>query len=776
MAGSAALAVLLAGAAVGCGAVLLRRGTAAPGLAGRRAAARAFETLRARIDEPRVLCDGLGRLIAANRAFRNVAGSVAEDGWLERSLQADPDAGGPDAASEVYRLARAARRGGAARSDRLRLDGDPTSVRVEACGDDLFEWRFERSEPRDGASLAAALDLLGVPAIAEAAEVAPSPNLAAAAAAPDLATRLAAGRPLDAALAGEPVFAARLATPGEARSVRILAERPAHSGEAEAFTKSLARLPVPLARISGHGRLISLNAPARRLLGPEAVPGAALTDLLEGLGRSMTERIVEASRGIGSGRAEMARALREDREAFLQLSLTQVQIDGEATLLAVMNDATELKTLEAQFVQSQKMQAVGQLAGGIAHDFNNLLTAILGHCDLLLMRHDSSQEDHSDLVQLRQNANRAAALVRQMLAFSRKQTLRPVVLDLGETLRDLSHLLNRLIGEKVRLEISVPDDLGRIRADHRQLEQVIVNLVVNARDAMPGGGAIRISAVNETLGVERRRDRAVMPAGDYVTIQVADEGSGIPPDRLGQIFEPFFTTKKVGEGTGLGLSTAYGIVKQTGGFIFADSPVARGAVFSIHLPRHVEREEALAQLGPARSSTSARDLDAPDASLERSAPRPEAPSAAASSADGDAPAGPPPRGEAKPSGSVLLVEDEAPVRSFASRALALRGWSVLEADCAETALAMLEDPELQVDVVVSDVVMPGLDGPSWVRMARRSRPDLSVVFVSGYAEDVFRRHIGDLGDYRFLPKPYLLTDLSEAIETACGDRAVAEAT
>ncbi|MEM1316423.1 MAG: ATP-binding protein, partial [Pseudomonadota bacterium] len=429
-----------------------------------------------------------------------------------------------------------------------------------------------------------------------------------------------------------------------------------------------------------------------------------------------------------------------------------------------------------------------QLAGGVAHDFNNLLTAILGHCDLLLMRRDASEEDFSDLAQIRQNANRAAALVRQMLAFSRKQTLRPEVLDLGTVLRDLSHLLDRLIWEKVRLEIDVPSDLWRIRADHRQLEQVIVNLVVNARDAMPEGGAIRLSASNESWREERRRDRAVMPAGDYVTIRVADEGVGIPPDRIAQIFEPFYTTKKVGEGTGLGLSTAYGIVKQTGGFIFAESPPGQGAVFSIHLPRYagealgiadgserglrgndvphgpprVRSPEAIA--GPAEARSGAADAPTLDEGASARGPvlALERPDRSGAAGDVGAPGGAPAE-----TGAVLLVEDEAPVRSFAARALSLRGWTVIEADCAEAALSRLEDPELRIDVVVSDVVMPGLDGPSWVRMARRSRPDLAVVFVSGYAEDVFRRHVGDLGDlgdYTFLAKPYQLSDLAAAID------------
>ena len=273
-------------------------------------------------------------------------------------------------------------------------------------------------------------------------------------------------------------------------------------------------------------------------------------------------------------------------------------LDGTPSLLAVLSDATELKTLEAQFVQSQKMQAVGQLAGGVAHDFNNLLTAINGHCDLLLMRHDVADVEHGDLMQIRQNANRAAALVRQLLAFSRKQTLRPTVINLQDTLSELTHLLNRLLTDKVTLRIEHAPDLAPVRVDERQIEQVIMNLVVNARDAMPRGGEVRIATRNVRLGRDLHRDRAVILQGDYVVIEVADSGHGIPEGKLNKIFEPFFTTKQVGEGTGLGLSTAYGIVKQTGGFIFADSPPGQGATFTIYLPAYDKVETAARRPSP----------------------------------------------------------------------------------------------------------------------------------------------------------------------------------
>jgi two-component system, cell cycle sensor histidine kinase and response regulator CckA len=342
----------------------------------------------------------------------------------------------------------------------------------------------------------------------------------------------------------------------------------------------------------------------------------------------------------------------------------------------------------------------------------------------LLLRHDSEDPEYADLIQIHQNANRAAALVGQLLAFSRKQTLKPERLDVQDVLSDLAHLLNRLVGERVKLHLSPAADLGAIRADRRQLEQVIMNLVVNARDAMPEGGTIRIESEAMTMREELRRDRALVPIGDYAVIRVSDSGCGMPPERLQKIFEPFFTTKKVGEGTGLGLSTAYGIVKQSGGFIFVDSTEGEGSVFQLYFPIHQ--------------------------GLDDTAPAPVAPPRSMVVRQGQ--------------GVVLLVEDEAPVRAFASRALRLRGYTVLEAENAEAALKTLEDPTLNVDVFVTDVVMPGMDGPSWVRLALQSRPHVRVIFVSGYSEDALAEGQARIPNSVFLPKPFSLSDLTETVQ------------
>jgi len=487
-------------------------------------------------------------------------------------------------------------------------------------------------------------------------------------------------------------------------------------------------LPVPLMRISASGKILMANTRARALLAIEAENDLDFANVVEGLGRPVDEWLLDISEGRGTGRTEVVRASRPSQDVFLQVALGRMVDRGEVSILAVLIDATELKTLEAQFVQSQKMQAIGQLAGGVAHDFNNLLTAISGHCDLLLLRHGPGDPNYSDLVQINQNANRAASLVGQLLAFSRKQNMQPKMIDLRETLGDLTHLLNRLVGEKINLSWTHDPALPQIRADKRQLEQVLMNLVVNARDAMPDGGNIAVETRAAKLTAPLSRDRAEVLPGDYVVVTVRDEGCGIPPDKLPKIFEPFYSTKRLGEGTGLGLSMAYGIVKQSGGFIFADSTEGEGSTFTMYFPAHHGKAAV-------------------------PAPVAKAPVKNASSTDG---------------GVVLLVEDEAPVRAFASRALRLRGYTVLEADSAEKALETLQDSNLHVDIFVTDVIMPGMDGPTWVTEAMKMRPDVKVVFVSGYAEDSISHNRAKIKNSVFLPKPFSLSQLTETVQGQLG--------
>ncbi len=630
--------------------------------------------------------------------------------------------------SVLYRLQNRAGHAGAGREDVVTRRGH-TRLSVHKIGDDNYLWRLEEFQDRGGNARGA--DALSLPMLtANKAGVVLYTN--------EAMRRLLGGRPkrLDRIFAnpilhsGEEVqvagidgpvraILAEVEGPGERREIYLLPVPP--GAQEPSAMADFEHVPVPLAKFTPQGHLIIANAAARTILHLSDEAGPMFHDLFEGLGRPVSDWLDDIVSERSPSRSEMLRARKVEGEVFLQVTLRRIVEQGRPGVLAVLQDATALKTLEAQFVQSQKMQAIGQLAGGVAHDFNNLLTAIAGHCDLLLLRHEREDPDYADLVQIHQNANRAAALVSQLLAFSRKQTLKPERLDLEDVLSDLAHLLNRLVGEKVRMQLHHAQGLGPIRADKRQLEQVLMNLVVNARDAMPGGGTIKIETEGLTLTEPMSRDRATVPAGDYAVIRVSDTGIGIPSDRLQKIFEPFYTTKKVGEGTGLGLSTAYGIVKQSGGFIFVDSIPGVGSVFQLFFPIHS---------GPAELA---------EAVVKKVVLK---------------------QGE----GVVLLVEDEAPVRAFASRALRMRGYTVLEAENAEDALKALEDPLLSVDIFVTDVVMPGMDGPSWVKLALEDRPNVKVIFVSGYAEDSLSETQARIPNSVFLPKPFSLGDLTAMVQ------------
>ena len=392
--------------------------------------------------------------------------------------------------------------------------------------------------------------------------------------------------------------------------------------------------------------------------------------------------------------------------------------EGEPRAILYIVDTTEQHALENQFAQAQKMQAIGQLAGGVAHDFNNLLQAIMGNCDLLLVRHPVGDPSFAELNEVRQNSVRAAGLVRQLLAFSRQQTLQPKVLALSDMLTELSLLLRRLVGEKIALRVENRPDLWPVRADEGQLSNAVMNLVVNARDAMPPeGGAVTIRTANLTFSVPQPIGTGHMPAGDYVLIEVIDTGSGIPKENLNKIFEPFFTTKPVGQGTGLGLSTVWGVVKQTGGFITVDSELGKGTIFRVYLPRHIPDAAAPAEAAPEPERTVARDVTGQE--------------------------------------TVLLVEDEDAVRSFAARALRMRGYTVLEASSGEDGLEVVRNHEGGIDLLITDVVMPNMDGPTLVRAARQLRPDMQIIFMSGYPKG----SIDEEKALHFLPKPFALKQL-----------------
>lgn len=503
---------------------------------------------------------------------------------------------------------------------------------------------------------------------------------------------------------------------------------PESAAKANAWATNLDvfdHLPVPLMQMSPTGKILQVNSACRSLLGQKIKIDADLADGFVAPDKSIAEILDNIVQNKLWSKSEFLRFKGAEEGAIFQASLSFLSLEEADFVVASFSDVTELKSLEAQFVQSQKMQAIGQLAGGVAHDFNNLLTAISGHCDLLLLRHDQTDPDYSDLMQIHQNANRAAGLVGQLLAFSRKQNLQLQSLDVRDAISDLAHLLGRLVGEKVNLILHHDDSVNPVQADKRQLEQVLMNLVVNARDAMPEGGDVEINTERLVFEKAMERQSAVMPPGEYVCVSVKDQGTGIPADLKRKIFEPFFTTKNAGEGTGLGLSTVYGIVKQSQGFIFVESEMGVGSTFQVLLP------------------TSA---------VTRAVPADQSPKA------------PPQTLTHQKEGRVLLVEDEAPVRAFASRALQLRGFKVLEADCGEAALNLLEDDATEVDVFVTDVIMPGMDGPTWVQKALKNRPDTKVIFVSGYAEDDFSDKKNEIEGSVFLPKPFSLTDLTQAVQ------------
>ena len=502
--------------------------------------------------------------------------------------------------------------------------------------------------------------------------------------------------------------------------------------QAEAhFRRFFDFAPIGIVVLDSAGMVVEANAAFVRLTGSGA--GGRLLDLVRAEDRDeLVARLAEAHHSeAGMPPLEVrfpagGGSERPGRVTQLFAGRLDQSTAEEGTLLLHLIDTTEQKSLEVQFAQSQKMQAVGQLAGGIAHDFNNLLTAMIGFCDLLLLRHQPGDQSFADIMQIKQNANRAANLVRQLLAFSRQQTLRPKVLDITDVLADLRNLLSRLIGETIELKMVHGRDLGLVKVDQGQFEQVIINLAVNARDAMTSGGSliIRTSNVTVTEAVQLGGGDRMTP-GDYVCVDVVDAGHGIPPENMTKIFEPFFTTKAVGAGTGLGLSTVYGIIKQTGGFVVPESKVGVGTTFRIYLPRH-RPTEADAVVGTEAQTTGSRDLTG--------------------------------------KGTVLLVEDEDAVRIFAARALRNKGYSVLEASSGEGALKLVETHPDPIDLLVTDVVMANIDGPTLARRIREQKPEMKIIFISGYAEDAFRKHNDRLEDVSFLPKPFSLAQLATMVK------------
>ncbi len=653
-------------------------------------------------DLPKRICDGdpqamiatdaAGDFLYANDAYFRLSGARTRAGL--RGV-ARLFAGAPGASEAVYRLAQAAREGRPA-VEELGLRSAP--------GDEgRAGWRQIKVRPLAGAKGRRA----SLWTIAD-------------------VTRERAGQ--EALLpGGDGAEGSRAAAAGRAPGEAPAEDAADDPGAAEArFARVFNATPMAIAILDAGGRIARSNAAFARLM-PEAL------NAVDAAARSVYSGLLERDRG--ALRAALAAAASQtdiapldvalagdgDRSARLFISASGETDEGGATIYAL--ETTEQRTLQDNFAQSQKMQAIGQLAGGVAHDFNNVLTAIIGYSDLLLANHRPTDPSFRDIMQIKQNANRAAGLVRQLLAFSRRQTLRPQVLQLGDVLSELRMMMRRLVGEKITVELRHGRDLWLVKADINQFEQVVVNLIVNARDAMPGGGEIMLRTRNVTPAECAAFDDNALPAAEYVAIEVEDFGHGIAPEVKDKIFEPFFTTKEVGKGTGLGLAMVYGIVKQTGGYVLCSSTVGRGTTFTVLLPRHAG--------------------DAPPAS---------APVKAAADLTGH--------------GTILLVEDEEAVRAFAARALASRGYSVLQAANGFEALEIVAQNRGEIDLVVSDVVMPEMDGPSMFGELRKRGVAAKVIFVSGYAEEAFAKNLPEGEEFAFLPKPFSLKQLIEAVKAA----------
>jgi len=700
------------------------------------------------------ITDRGGRLVCANDLYEA----------LFAGFPTPPDLTGKEAdVSTLSAAGRVAWRDGEARVAQFRLDRQNVSATITRAGDrqDMLIWRFERAaaaSSADGLTDALTGDIgnrLGAAGIM-AAMIAPDGHILAAN--PVFSFR-ALGRVegrvegMDFArflitdsrglvrferegLDGNPLRLVQVPFSDDDGGPILIAmlddeEAPAADGATAASHVStlVSLMPVGIALVDREGRFVQMNNAFARAAGTDpATPPLYPGDLVV---REDKAAVADAVRRFANGAAQssdMAVRLRDHPDEPVALTIAGARGLGQAAVVLSLKDNSEESRLKREVAQATKMQAVGQLAGGVAHDFNNILTAILGHCDLMLMRHSPGDSDYDDIQQVRSNSNRAAGLTRQLLAFSRQQTLRPQVLQLPDVVSEVSNLLKRLLGETVTLNVSHGRDLGAVRADPGQLEQVVVNLAVNARDAMMsknphGGGTLTIHT--RSVGAAEVRERGdIMPAADYTALEISDTGTGIPPEVLPKIFEPFFTTKEVGKGTGLGLSTVYGIVKQSGGYIFADSRPGQGATFTIYLPVHNVGTVAPARPAPVR----------------------------------------PRQTDLWGTGTVLLVEDEAMVRAVAERALSRQGYTVLSAENGEAALELLESCQAP-DLLISDVVMPTMDGPTMARHAREKYPHLPILFMSGYAEEQLRRSI-DLDNVGFLPKPFSVQQLAEAARDA----------
>ena len=685
-AGFAGLALLIGLTVSGIGvltAIAMRRPNAGARDRRARMLASAFEGFT----DPLAVTRADGTVVFANLSYRDMCGGKASR-VLPPELAIRPDS---DMSGRLYRLARAATEGGSATADIRTTEGG------------VAHWRRVSVENMARGSSEQRLNLWRFHPLAD-----------------------VTSRELPASGADIVLLPERNADGPSAAAATTTDSRQ------DAFADLFAAAPVAMALVRPDGTIDAANAEFARFVkaaDAEGLKGTPLAALVAAPDRSEAERIVRVAAERGEG-ATTAEVTFEAGGAAQIHALPVKRQDGAADAVAVhVVDMTNLKSIEMQFLQAQKMQAVGKLAGGVAHDFNNILTAMNGYADLLLLRHKAGDPSFADLMQIRNSGNRAARLVRHLLAFSRQQTLTPKVYPASDLIADLSEILKRLLTERIKLAHDFGRDLWPVRVDQAQFDNMIINLGVNARDAMPDGGTLTLRTRNVTEAESKEQGYSILTPGDYVLIEVADTGTGIAPENIAKIFEPFFTTKEAGHGTGLGLASVYGFVKQSGGFVFPDSELGKGTTFKIYLPRYVatpEQEKADKEADEAAKAAPTRDLTG--------------------------------------MGTILLVEDDDSVRSLTARALEMRGYEVLKASGGEEALDIVRAFDKRIHLMISDVVMPGMDGPEVARIARTIRQDMRVIFMSGYAEDSFRKQAETDGAVHFLPKPFPLQELAAKVK------------
>jgi PAS domain S-box-containing protein len=682
-AGIAGLALLVGITVVGVG-VLAALAMRRPSTSARDRRARMLVSAFEGFGDPLAVTRADGTVVFANLSYREMCGGKGNR-VLPPELAIRPDA---DMAGRLYRLARTATEGGTATADIRATEGGVAHwrrVTVESMArgradQRLNMWRFRpladvttRELPPEGA------------------EVVPFSR--------DVPVLTPEVLPEDSTLERKAVFA-------------------------DLFSAA----PVAMALVEPDGTIDFANDAFARFVKSSdhaCLSGKSFGDLVDGEDRQNALRLVLAAADSGDYGAPAEFQFKAGGAGQVHAQPVKAP-DGTLDAIALhIIDMTSLKSIELQFLQAQKMQAVGKLAGGVAHDFNNILTAMIGFADLLLVKHKPGDPSFANLMQIRNSGNRAARLVRHLLAFSRQQTLTPKVYPVTDLVADMTEILKQLLTQRITLVHDFGRDVWPVRVDQAQFDNMIINLCVNARDAMPDRGTLTIRTRNVPEPESRLTGFTILTPGEYVLIEVIDTGTGIAPENIAKIFEPFFTTKEQGAGTGLGLASVYGFVKQSEGFVFPVSEVGKGTTFKIFLPRHQVSAEP-AQVEVEAKPAAARDLTG--------------------------------------IGTILLVEDEDSVRSFAAQALKMRGYDVLEASGGEEALDIIRSMDKRIHLMVSDVEMPGMNGPEVAKIARTIRKDMRVIFMSGYAEGAFRKQAETDEDVHFLPKPFQLKDLAAKVK------------